>query len=644
MPLDNYNIDKLVNDTYNYTKSLKPADIVNILEELSANYYNTNTPLVSDDIFDIIWEVLEEVDPKNKYLLKVGAINKKSVKLPYYMPSLKKIKPDTGLLEKYVNKYKGPYVVSDKLDGVSGLYYINNGTEKLYTRGETDNGQDITHLIKYVIPKFNIGTIKQLAIRGELIISKKNFETIGNDYKNARNTVAGLVNAKEYSKEIAKITDFIGYSIIYPELKISEQLALLEKLGFPTVPYKIKKTIDNNFLSEYIVERRKNAIYNIDGLVVIDDSSIYKNSYDKPEYGFAFKKILKDQSAEVIVRDVEWNITRYGYIKPKIRIEPVNLVGVEITYATAHNAKFIFDNNIGPGAIITLIRSGDVIPNIQNIIKPASKPKMPDIPYKWNNTNVDIIAKNFTGKVLCDIKIKKITNFFKILKVKYISEGIVKKMVDNGYDNIIDIITANICDLSNIDGLGEKIIEKIKNNFNENIKKTNLHTLMAASNIFGRGFGVRRLKLIVNTYPNIMNVTWNENTLKDKINNIMGFDNVTTLQFIANFDKFKLFFKKLSKVVDLTHITKIGDTSNNIKNNLFNDKSFVFTGVRDKNVEEFIENNGGKISTSISGKTYMLIYLDEKVSSAKLQKALLLGVKTMPLVDFINKYKINNIL
>lgn len=642
MALDKYDIDKLVNDTYNYAKSLEIKDLVGILKELSHYYYNTKIAFVSDDVYDIIREVLEEKDPKNKFLLEVGSIDKTAVKLPFYMPSLNKIKPDTGLLDKFLEKYKGPYVVSDKLDGVSGLYYLQNGIEKLYTRGDIENGQDITHLIKYVLSDdIELGTIKEIAIRGELIISRKNFETIKDEYANARNTVAGLVNAKDFSKQVASITEFIGYSVIYPEMKQSDQMKLLEKINFPVVTYKIKNKIDNDFLSNYIVERREKSLYDMDGLVVIDSSKIYENKNSNPDYGFAFKKILTDQIAEVVVRDVEWNVTKYGYIKPRVKIEPIKLVGVEITYATAHNAKFVYDNKLGPGAIITLIRSGDVIPYIKDIVKPANKPKMPDIPYVWNKTNVDILVKNATDDTLDDIKIKRITDFFKILKVKNISEGIVTKLVNNGYDNIISIITADTDELVQIDGLGEKIIEKLKNGFYKNIKTTNLYTLMAASNLFGRGFGTRRLKLIINKYPNIMHKKWSESKLIEKIKDIDGFDDVTATQFATNLKEFKNFYSELAKVVDLTHLTNIQkDNKNDNKNNLLNGEIIVFTGVRDKNTEEFIENNGGKVSTSLSSKTTMLIYLDENSSSSKLEKAKKMGIKTMPLVDFKNKYKI----
>ena len=641
--MEKYNITKLNNDTFNYVDSLSVAEIVEILEELSDNYYNTKTPLVSDDAYDTIREILEEKDNDNDYLKKVGApvINKEAVDLPFYMPSLNKIKPDTNLLDKYLEKYKGPYVISDKLDGVSGLYYYCNGKENMYTRGDIEHGQDITHLIKYVFSKkLVLGNITEIAIRGELIISKKNFKILEGEFKNARNTVAGLVNSKRFSKKVAKLTEFIGYSVLYPELTQQDQMKLLEKINCSTVTHNIKKNIDNDYLSNYIVERRKDSPYEIDGLVIIDSSKIYGNMNKNPDYGFAFKKVLTDQIAEASIRDIEWTVSKHGYIKPRVKIEPIKLKGVVITYATAHNAKFVFDNKLGPGAIVTLIRSGDVIPKIENVIKPAVEPKMPSIPFVWNKTKVDVVASNITDDTRDNIKIKKLTDFFRILKVKNISEGIVTKLVNEGYDNIVSIITTTTDELSQIDGLGEKIINKIKADFEEKIQTTNLYTLMAASNVFGRGFGVRRSKLIINTYPDIMTKKWSNDKLKSEIMNIPGFDDITASQFVANFNEFKNFFNVLSQVVDLSHINNIGGVNNQNKTDLLKDEIIVFTGVRDKLTEEFIENNGGKISTSLSSKTTMLIYLDETSSGAKLKKAIQLKIKTMPLIDFKIKYGI----
>ena len=646
------NHDVITTDPYNFANKISIKELVNLLKTLSDIYYNEELPDqmyrnidVSDEIYDILKDVLEKRDPSNKFLKEIGAqvISKEAVKLPYYMSSLDKIKPDTDSLNKWINKYPGPYVISDKLDGVSGLFVKRDDTFKLYTRGNGYEGQDITHLITYVIPKnINKDFVKDFAIRGELIISKQNFKKIEKDYKNARNAVAGLVNSKHYSEQVAAVTDFIAYSVISPKLSIVDQMKTLERIKFPMVNYHVEKQLTNDKLSTYLSKRRNDGLYEIDGLVVTDSSKIYDIPENNPEYAFAFKMVLTDQIAEVKVLDVEWNCSKHGYLKPTIRVEPVKLVGVTVESATAFNAKFVVDNVLGPGAIVKLVRSGDVIPDIMEVIKPAASgtPKLPEIAYKWTDTNVDIIVKDIHGACKDEIIIKKLTFFFKTLGVKYLSEGIITKLVNNGYDSVFEILQADKEELYEIDGLGQTIIEKIYTNIFSAIKKLTLPKLMTASCIFGRNLGETRLKEIVNTYPNIMNEKWTLKLMKEKIIEIDGFSNITAAAFTDNITEFKKFYAKLADIVDLKHLEyKKQDTKNmnvNNKNNIFDSMKIVFTGFRNKELQDFIESNGGKVSTSVSKNTNLVVYTE--TSSSKYTKAVNLGVPVMTLNEFKKKY------
>jgi NAD-dependent DNA ligase len=146
-------IPSLLNNPSQYANSISTDELANILQQLSYHYYNTETELVPDSIYDLLRDILESRDPKHPYLKIIGApINKEKVKLPYYMPSLNKIKPDTDELDKFISKYKGPYVLSDKLDGVSALFIKshNGKNDKMYTRGDGTYGQYISYLIPYV--------------------------------------------------------------------------------------------------------------------------------------------------------------------------------------------------------------------------------------------------------------------------------------------------------------------------------------------------------------------------------------------------------------------------------------------------------------------------------------------------------------
>jgi NAD-dependent DNA ligase len=641
-----------------YARGATIIKLVDVLKKLSDYYYNTGESLISDEIYDILKDVLEERDPTNKYLAEIGAPivkSKDKVKLPYFMPSLDKIKPESDALDKWKKKYKGPYTLSDKLDGVSGLLIKkNDGNTKLYTRGDGVKGQDISYLLPHIIStKGNkLKNIpKGTAIRGELIISKKDFKKISGELKNARNAVAGLVNSKTVPMNVAKITTFIGYSVIYPIYDHKTQLEKIKEWNLHSVHYKNVEKIDdltNDNLSEYLKERRNDSTYEIDGIVVTDSSKAYTLAENKnPLHSFAFKTVLTDQIAEVTVLDVEWNISKDGYLKPRVKVTPVDLSGVTIEYATAFNGKFVEDNVLGPGAVIKLIRSGDVIPHIMEVLKPSasSKPKMPDVPYKWTKTGVDILSKDMNGKQKDSLVIKQLTYFFKTLGVKFISEGIITKLVENGYDTLVKILEAGdtVEDLYDIDGIGDKLVDKIYNNVDNAFKTTTLERLMAASGIFGRGFGVRKNKLITTAYPNIMRQKWanDRDKLFDKIMEIEGFDTITATQFADNFKKFKKFFHILDKLVDIKHLKTIKKKSKkDSKKNKLEGKKIVFTGFRDADLEQKIEDNDGKITGSVSNNTDILIYANTDVAkdTSKYKKAKTLGIKMMTVDAFKKLY------
>ena len=221
-------VKELLNDPYNYAKSITITKLVNILKKLSKGYYQQQT-LVPDSVYDLLRTVLLERSPTNKFLKEVGApISKDKVSLPFPMASLDKIKPSTDTLDNWKKEYPGPYIISDKLDGVSALIYKEDEVIKMYTRGDTYNGQNITHLLNYVVESLD-KVPDNTAIRGELLISKINFEQISDRMKNARNAVAGLVNAKNYSEEVAEITDFVAYAIVSPLYKQNDQMKLMKK-------------------------------------------------------------------------------------------------------------------------------------------------------------------------------------------------------------------------------------------------------------------------------------------------------------------------------------------------------------------------------------------------------------------------------
>jgi DNA ligase (NAD+) len=637
-------VNLLLENTYDYAHKISVAKLESMIRYISNCYYNSGTSLVPDSIFDILRDILKERDSHNIFFSEIGApISKDMVKLPYPMASLDKIKPTSDALRKWKKIYGGPYFVSDKLDGVSALLTYENGILKLYSRGDGLHGQDISALISYVLPS-NFKTNKfpnKLAVRGELIIKKKTFDKVKGTLKNGRNAVAGLVNSKTLTKRlhIAQATDFVAYSLIYPKFIHTEQMKILSSYKLNVVNNLVTQDVTNNFLSKYLIKRRTDSVYDVDGIVVLDSSKKYNIENKNPRHGFAFKQVLTDQIAETTVLKIIWDVSMDGYLKPTLKVSAVNIGGVTVKSVTAHNAKYVIEHVLGPGAIIKLVRSGDVIPYISKVLSPSAlnKPQLPTTPYKWNKSNVDLMVKNMKGVQYDNIIIKQMAHFFKTLGIKYISEGIITKLVESGYTKITDIIKLDIDEASQIDGIGETLLNKILTNINNALNTTTLEVFMAASHKFGRGFGKRKIKSILLEYPEIMTVNWTKNKMKNNILDIHGFDEVTASQFTENFDTFKKFYKKINKVYNLKHIETYN--KKNIKNKkLFKDLSIVLTGFRDKTLEQFIENNGGSVKSTVSSNTDLVVFVSGIIQSSKLKKAIKLKIKQISKDDFINMY------
>jgi NAD-dependent DNA ligase len=639
---------KLIQDKDNYKKNaqnMSVDELVKLMKKLSNVYYNTGETLVSDAVYDLLKDLLEQKDPDNPYLYEVGAPikgTKEKVILPFEMGSLSKIKSDEKELEKWSKKYKGTYVLSDKLDGASAqLYKNNNGEIFLYSRGNGKEGQNISHLIPYVISKNTLDLLlPNSSVRGELIISKKNFKKISSYMKNARNAVSGLANSKTVDKKIASITNFVAYSILNPRYTQLEQMKLLDRWKFDVVNYKLVKSISIEKLSKYLTERKNISDYEMDGIVCVDNSKVYPHKGGYLDHTFAFKMISDEQVSITKVVQVHWKISMDGYIKPRIQIEPVELGGTTVTYATAFNAKFIVDNKIGKGAVIKIVRSGDVIPYILDVVSPSkSGPDMPDYEYVWNETEVDIKVKKIEGESKKLVTIKLITHFFREIGVKYLSEGIIIKLVDNGYDSIFKILKANRDSVAKIEGLGEKSVNKIYDEIDRAFEEMELSTFMGASHKFGRGMGTRKLQEIILVYPDILKWNNNKKEIIDKVLQVSGFSDKLANLFADNFDHFKDFYNKVSEIKDLSRFEKIKKTKS--KEKLFKDQHIAFTGFRDKELENFIIDNGGKVTTSVSKNTAILVCKDDAdTSTVKFQKAESLGIKILTKTKFEKKYNL----
>lgn len=638
-------VNGFVKDPETVLRSLSLDDVVSLIQEANNAYYNKGKPLFSDQLYDYIKTYIENIDPHHPVLKNIGAVVGKGnkVKLPYFMGSLDKIKSDDKALSNWIKTFGGNYVVSDKLDGNSGLLVYTNGVLNLYTRGDGEYGQDITHLIPFLKNKasFNVSVnLKEkdnFAIRGELIMSKSDFKTVASKGANARNMVAGLLNAKVPDLQIASLTAFVGYEVLSPSNMLpKQQLEFIQSIGIDSVYYTqlTEKQMKSETLSDILLNRRDASPYEIDG-IVITHNSVHPKTSQNPEYAFAFKSVLTMETAEVTVTRVEWNMSKDAIYVPVVHFTPVSLDGVVITKAHGFNGKYIQDNSIGPGAIVLIMRSGAVIPYIIKTIIKADTPQFPDTSFVWTASGVDIKldTNKSTASNNDELQLRNIIYFFEKINVDGLSEGILSKMYKSGHKTVGGIFNVSKDQLLEIEGFQVKLATKIHEALNERKKKLDPIVVMDASNVLGRGIGYKKIKLICDAFPSILKERYIPSI--QELIALKGIEQKTASLFVNNLSKAFVFFDE--NQLDLTASTK-DDTSfmtlSKSKTQGLQNKVFVFTGVRDKELEKVITDNGGTVGTTISSKTHLVIVKSLEFQSSKVDKAKQLGVNIMLLDDF----------
>lgn len=628
-------IDNYKHNGISVLNMLQEDTLLSMLHRANEVYRNlgpNDVLLMSDNQYDILEGYMKKKYPKNKGLGKIGApVERNKVTLPYHMASMDKIKPDTAALPAWKSKYAGPYVISCKLDGVSGLYSTENGVNKLYTRGDGTVGQDISHFLPYL----KLPVVENTVVRGEFIMAKSVFNAKYKDqFANPRNLIAGTINRLNVNDVVYDIT-FVAYEVLIPSLRPSEQMKYLEDNKFTTVRNSTRDDITNEQLSSLLVQWRGDYEYEIDGVIVTNDK-IYPRKTGNPDHSFAFKMVLSDQMAETHVVDVHWTASKDGYLKPRVQIEPVHLSGVKIEYATGFNGAFIKNNRIGIGALINIIRSGDVIPYIKEVITPAEEGKMPDVPYIWNASEVDVMLEDKDSDM--GVMEKNITGFFRGIGVDGLSEGNVKRIMEAGFDTVATIVRMTPDDFLTIDGFKEKMATKIHSGIETRIKEASIATLMAASNMFGRGFSTKKIGLILDEYPDILISSESIDDKKRRLAEVKGMASKTAENFVDNIPKFIGFLQEtgLEGKLEVTAAASSAPTAK--PEHILYKKSIVMSGTRDKELEAILDKIGALLGSAVSSNTYIVVTPDVNSTSSKLVQARKLSIPIMTPAEFREKY------
>lgn len=605
-------LKQLASQGKKYLKRLPVAQLEVLVKLANRLYTNQGSSPLTDIQYDELRDRLKKLYPASSALAEVGAHPEGGslgkTKLPYYMGSLDKVG-----LDKFTKP--GPYLVSAKMDGISLLYVNTGGTHRLYTRGDGYVGQDVTPLIKTLkLPPLPL----ECAVRMEAIMDVPTFQRLySKTFRNPRNMMAGMLNRKTGAHAVLQNATVLAFEMLHPRVKPSMQFAKLQQLGFQVPRHQLLKTLDRASLLKLLIDWKRDSKYEMDGLVVTSDYKYPVNTGGYPSYSFAFKdNSAGDGTVSATVLSIEWNISRHGQVKPTALLKPVQLNGVTISRATAFNAKFVKDNSLGKGAVVTLQRSGDVIPDIVKVIKPGQV-NWPAMEYEWDRTKVNIVT---TTKKHPDIHTEQLTFALQELGVENIGRANAAKLVNAGITNYAKLLKTKKSELVKL--LGQALGNRLQAEVETALSNASLLTLMVSSGAFGMGFGHRKLKLALDAYPKLIEM---QPSTISELEPPHGLSRTSMKLIATGIKEFNKLMKKLGKHVELDLVHR--------KPKAISAKlagvSVVFTGFRDAELEQQIVSNGGTIASSVKkGVTYLVMKrLDS--GSSKAQAARTLGVKTL---------------
>lgn len=629
---------------------------VNMLLEAIRTYntaYRSGRPLISDSQYDALIAELRDIDPDNAWLKRIEPAQVKpsrSVKLPIPMKSLDKatdLHEVRSFIKKCGLKPSEEILVMPKYDGVSLLTDMGG---RAYSRGgDSNEGQDCTPHYR-MLPN---GAEKQMLpfIYGELVFSvdkwNEHFEgrvsDKGSKFKSPRNTAAGLLNRDEAS-ELLRHADFMRYGTDSESIsdfdRFSDFLDRLNQHYGQNAPYAVLKSSELN--DEKVLDElyyRWKEMHFIDGLVLyVNDIRKWEElgrheTSGNPQYATAFKSKRYTLVAEAEVEGIEWRISKSGAFKPVVIIEKIDMGDCEIDSPTGYNAKFVMSNRIAKGAKVRITRSGCVIPKIVSVAKPApieeveaERKRLDTCPHcgsavTWNETRVELKC---TNPECPGTRLQKMIHFFVTMGIKGVGAFTIAKLFFCGYDTIAKILNLTADETCRIQGVSSAMAFRLEEWCRKIKRGAELETLMAASPCFDGMGRETATKLLREMSPPVraafIGQRWCPDTSPEKVSAMSAAEKKLVLgvgdfyQFLADIGVEPVYDGGIGKV----------DAYGPMRG-----MTFLFTGFRDKKLEEGIIVSGGTVKRTMSKGVKYLVVKTPYFENSKTEAARRAGVKIL---------------
>ncbi len=639
----------------------------------NAKYYTQDKTEISDFEYDKMYrelEMLEDEYPqfkdKNSPTAKVGGDifnNFETVVHSVPMLSLHDAFSDDELRD-FDRKVRGviqkpKYVLEAKYDGLSvAVEYENGRFVRGSTRGDGTSGEDVTENIRTIksLPKVLPFDIPYLEVRAEVYMTNSSFESLleiqelneEKPFKNPRNAAAGSLRQKDPKIAAKRKLSIMAFNIQSVQGRSFsnhiESLDFLSECGFPVSKiFAVSEDIETIIKGiDDIGNKRGEFDFTIDGAVVkVDDFSqreILGATAKFPRWAEAYK--YPPEEKETILNSVEINVGRTGVLTPTGNFEPVFLAGTTVSRATLHNQDFISEKDIRIGSKVIIRKAGEIIPEVCAVISNPENSEPYFIPQICPSCGEKTVRDEDEAAIKCvnpDCPAQLLRNLIHFatrdaMDIEGLGPAILTQLLEgNLISTIADIYALEKEQLMKLERFAEKSADKLIANI-EKSKQNPLHRLIFALGI--SHIGQKAAKLLCGKYKNIDEI---ENASVEEMESIDGFGAVMAKSVYE-------FFERESTRALVTHLKEL--SVNMISEELsqgekFMGLTFVITGTLPnmgrKEAALLIEQNGGKVSSSVSKKTSYLLAGEE--AGSKLVKAEGLGINIIGEEDLLNMIK-----